>query len=108
MPPDDHDPVIDQIVERLVRDFHPDRIYLFGSRARGEGGPHSDYDVLLVLKEITDRKYRISQAAYLALRDVPAAVDVVVWAKDDFDRRQRSVASLPATVLREGRLLYAA
>jgi hypothetical protein len=61
-----------------------------------------------VLREITDRRYRLCQAAYVALRGVPAAVDVVVWGKDDFESRQRSPASLPATVIREGRLLYAA
>jgi predicted nucleotidyltransferase len=100
------DPVLDEIVSRLVRDFHPERIYLFGSRARGDSGPDSDYDVLLVLRELTDRRYRLCQAAYLALRGVPAAVDVDVWGKDDFDRRQDNPASLPATIIREGRLLY--
>ena len=101
------DPVLDEIVSRLVRDFQPERIYLFGSRARGEAGSHSDYDILLVLKALTDRRNRLCQAAYLTLRGVPAAVDVVVWAEADFEKRKRSPASLPATVIREGQLIYA-
>ncbi|HEX5009662.1 MAG TPA: nucleotidyltransferase domain-containing protein [Planctomycetota bacterium] len=108
MPVEVRDPVIDEIVSRLVARFRPERIYLFGSRARGEAGANSDYDVLLVLGELTDKRYRLCQAAYLALRGVPAAVDVLVWAQSDFEQRLRSPASLPATVLREGRLLYAA
>jgi len=102
------DPVIDEIVSRLVARFHPERIYLFGSRARGEVGADSDYDVMLVVRELTDRRYRLCQAAYLALRGIRAAVDVVVWSQGDFERRCEYPASLPATVMREGRLLYAA
>ncbi len=102
------DPILDQIVQRLVPAFRPRRIYLFGSQARGEAGPDSDYDVLLVLDELTDRRWRLCQAAYLALGDVRAAVDVVVWSTADFERRLRAASSLPATVAREGRLLYAA
>ena len=102
------DAVLGEIVRRLVEAFHPDRVYLFGSRARGESGPDSDYDILLVLPTLNDRRYRLSQQAYRVLRGVRAAVDVLVWSSDDFDGRLHVPASLPATVAREGRLLYAA
>lgn len=104
----EQDPVCDEIVRRLVEAFHPERIYLFGSRARGEAGPDSDYDILMVMRELKDRRYRLSQQAYRTLRGVEAAVDVLVWSKEDFDGRLHLTASLPATVAREGRLLYAA
>jgi predicted nucleotidyltransferase len=102
------DLVLGEIVRRLVAAFQPRRIYLFGSRARGDAGPDSDFDVLLVLDELKDRGWRVSQDAYLKLRGVAAAVDVVVCSVDDFERRSKAAASLPATVAREGRLLYAA
>ena len=105
---DERDAILDQIVQCLVPAFHPRRIYLFGSQARGDAGPDSDFDVLLVLDELNDQRWRVSQSAYLALRGVRAAVDVVVWSTADFDRRLPAASSLPATVAREGRLLYAA
>lgn len=40
---------ISEMVERLVRDFEPFRIVLFGSHAREEAHPWSDVDLLLVL-----------------------------------------------------------
>ena len=43
-----HDSILTEIVQRLTSAFHPERIYLFGSVARGEAGPHSDYDLLMV------------------------------------------------------------
>lgn len=104
----DRQAILDQIVQRLVPAFRPRKIYLFGSQARGDAGPDSDYDVLMVLDELTDRRWRLCQEAYLALGGVPAAIDVVVWSTADFERRLRAAASLPATVAREGRLLYAA
>jgi uncharacterized protein len=105
---DDRDAILDQIVQRLVSAFQPRRIYLFGSQARGDAGPDSDFDVLLVLDELKDQRWRVSQDAYLALRGIPAAIDVVVWPTAEFDQRLAARASLPATVSREGRLLYAA
>ena len=46
------DAVLAEIVSRLVACFQPERIYLFGSRARGDMGPDSDYDLLMVLDRL--------------------------------------------------------
>jgi predicted nucleotidyltransferase len=43
----DTDAVLAEIVRRLIAEFQPERIYLFGSRARGDAGPDSDYDLLM-------------------------------------------------------------
>jgi len=108
------DPILEQdaklaeIVRRLVARLHPEQIYLFGSRARGEAGPDSDYDLLVIVRESDLPGHRRDQQAYRALRGVGVAKDVLVWTRDEFDSRSRVVCSLPATVLREGRLLYAA
>lgn len=45
------DPVLAEVVRRLVEAYGPERIYLFGSVARGDAGPHSDYDILVVVPD---------------------------------------------------------
>jgi uncharacterized protein len=104
----DRDPLLTEIVDRLAQVLQPARIYLFGSRARGEAGPDSDYDILVLVDHPAEPRYRLSQRGFRALRGVPAAVDVVVWDLATFDARQHLPASFPATVAREGRLLHAA
>jgi len=103
-----HDPVLAETVRRLVAVLEPQRIYLFGSKARGDAGPDSDYDILVVVEHPTEPLYRLSQRGFRALRGVNAAVDVVVWDRETFDGRLHLAASFPATVVREGRLLHAA
>jgi predicted nucleotidyltransferase len=102
------EPVLAEIVRRLVKTCHPERIYLFGSMARGDAGPDSDYDILLLVEHPTEPLYRLSQRGFRALRGIDAAVDVVVWDRATFDARLHLPASFPATVVREGRLLHAA
>lgn len=102
------DPVLAEIVRRLVAALHPARLYLFGSRARGEAGPDSDYDIVALVDHPTEPRYRLAQQAFRALRGVPVAVDIVVWDRETFDARLHLKASFPATVVREGKLLHAA
>jgi len=106
--PTKSDPVLEQMVARLVREFAPDRIYLYGSRARGEQGPDSDYDLLVLVDEATEPGYQLAQRAHRCIRDLGVAADVLVWPKDAFDRRAHLKASLPGTILREGVLVHAA
>ena len=102
------DQVLKEIVRRLVEAYHPDRIYLFGSRARGETTADSDYDLLLVVPDDAPADRRRSRLAYQALRGTGVGADVVVWTCEAFEARRPLRASLPAAVLAEGKLLYAA
>ncbi len=102
------DPTLAELLHRLVPAYQPERVYLFGSRARGEVGPDSDYDLLLVVPDDAPPERRRSRLAYQLLRGTGVAADVVVCTRRWFERREGLKASLPGTVLREGRLLHAA
>jgi predicted nucleotidyltransferase len=104
--PRSSDPILAEIVRRLVEAYSPERIYLFGSVARGEAGPDSDYDIMLIVPDDAPPERLRSRLAYQALRGTGTAADVVVWPRSSFERRARVAASLPATVSREGVLLY--
>lgn len=102
-------------VDRFAADFadgsgeriRHGRIYLFGSAAKGEAGSDSDLDFLVVVPDETTAEKLRSTGYYKHLDGVAAAFDVIPWRKSDFEGRAAWVrASLPATVVREGRLLY--
>lgn len=103
-----NDSTLAELLRRLVPAYQPERVYLFGSRARGEAGPDSDYDLLLVVADDAPPERRRSRLAYEVLRGTGVAADVLVCTKTWFDRREGLKASLPGTILREGRLLHAA
>ena len=102
------DPILTEITRRLAEAYQPERIYLFGSHARGSAGPDSDYDLLLVVPDTAPIERRGSRLAYEVLWGVGTAADVLVWTRSAFDSRLHLRASLPAAVSAEGNLLYAA
>lgn len=104
----ERDPKLAEIVRRFVKAYQPERIYLFGSMARGDTGLDSDDDLLVVVPDDAASVRQDSDLAYRALRGTGIAADVLVWPRTRFEARKHVVASLPATVLREGKLLHAA
>ncbi len=102
------DAALAEVVRRLVNAYQPERIYLFGSVARGDAGTDSDYDLLIVVPDDAPPEKRRSRLAYEALRGTGTAADVLVCTRSYFEDRRSLKASLPGTVLREGRLLHAA
>lgn len=103
-----NDAVLAEIVRELVEAYQPLAIYLFGSKARGDASSDSDYDLMVVVPDDAPPERRRSRLAYERLWGTGAAADVLVWTRKAFDSRLHLRASLPGTIQREGRLLYAA
>lgn len=92
--------------DRLVSVLKPRMIWLFGSRARGDAKPDSDFDFLVVLKDgLSDEAYH-SGIGEPAMRGTGLPYDVVPYAWSDFIHERERPGSLAATVVAEGRLLY--
>ncbi len=98
--------VLDDIVRRVVEVAAPERIILFGSAARGEMGPHSDVDLLVVVE--TDDTHRLTGDIYGNLFGVGAPVDVIVASPEHVERYRDTHALVIKPALREGRVIYGA
>ena len=97
--------ILDKIIQRIVEVADPEKIILFGSAARGEMGPNSDVDLLVVKSGVHRR--RLTQAIYMNLFGVGQAVDVVVVTPEDIERYKDSFALVIEPALREGKVIYA-
>jgi uncharacterized protein len=97
-----------RVIERLVETLQPERIFVFGSQARGEARPDSDIDLLIVVPHSDLPPHRRDQEAYGAVGRHLVPLDILVMTRAEFEQRRAASASLPATVLHEGRVLYAA
>jgi predicted nucleotidyltransferase len=102
-----NDETLRMATERLVHEFQPRRIILFGSHARGTADAHSDVD-LLVVSPVSGSRRALMVAMDRALRGLGFARDVVVLTPEEFERDRH----IPGTVARpawlEGRTLYEA
>ena len=95
------------IVRRVVEAAEPEQIILFGSAARGEMGPDSDID-LLVIKAGKFNRCRLTTAIYRHLRGKGAAVDVVVVTPEEVQRYGDSPYLVLQHALKEGKVVYGA
>lgn len=98
------DATLTDLTRALVERFAPDRIVLFGSRARGDHRPDSDYDLLIVVGGPSAPSEDVVRRA---LRDVHRNVEVVVDTRERFERRRTDVGTLEYAADREGRILHA-
>lgn len=98
--------VLADVVQRVVDAASPDKVILFGSAARGEMGPSSDID-LLVVKDTTDRAKEVERI-YSRLWGVEAAVDIVLVSPGDLVRHRNSLGLVYKPALRDGRVVHEA
>ena len=99
--------VIEQLVRRIIEIVQPLRIILFGSAARGEMGPDSDIDVLVVMPEGIHRR-RTAQLLYRQIRGLGVPFDILVATPNDLEMYRDNIGLIYHTALREGREVYAA
>ncbi len=97
---------IEIMVDRIVQKFQPERVILFGSHARGDGGPDSDVDLLVVMPvEGSKREKRIEIRG--ALHDIHVPTDIIVTTPEAFAWRKEVVGTIERPADREGEVLYA-
>ena len=96
--------ILEDIVNRVVEIARPEKIILFGSAARGEMGPNSDVDLLIIRKGGHSRK--LVGQIYRKLHGVGAAVDAVMVSPADVERYKDSHALIIKPALAEGRVVY--
>ena len=99
------DDLVQEVVQRIVEAAQPDKVILFGSRARGNARPDSDFD-LVVIKNSDEPGYRRDASLYLALAGLNAPVDVMVYTPEEV--REWSAVPQPfiTTAVREGKVVY--
>jgi len=100
-----NDDLMQDIIRRIVATAQPEKIILFGSRARGDARPDSDFDIL-VIKQSDEPGYRRDAALYLALAGLNAPVDVLTYTPEEVRDWSAVPQAFLTTALREGKVVY--
>lgn len=91
--------------DRIVESFHPEKIILFGSQARGDASAHSDIDLLVIFQELSSH-HEQAVAIRRILSDFPIAKDIVVTTTQEVDEYGHLVGTVLRPALKEGKILY--
>jgi predicted nucleotidyltransferase len=102
--------VLSDMVQTIVREVDPERIYLFGSRVRGEARQDSDVDLLIVVSEPfgpEHSRFEEINRVYRAVSSFRIPNDVLLYSSDEFVKWSQSLNHVVGRCSREGKLLYA-
>lgn len=94
-----------EVVDRIAGRFHPDRIILFGSAARGDASAHSDLDLLVVMPVEGSCRAKANEID-LALADRLVPVDLIVVTPEQFERQKDLIGNVIRQAAREGTVVY--
>ncbi len=89
-----------------MEEFHPQKVYLFGSHAWGQVDDDSDVDLMVIVEEMSASPTRMARRAYGCLRGLHFAKDILVRSARSFQENALQSATLEAQVARRGKLLY--
>ena len=103
--PTEYEAALREAAERIVRRFGPDKIILFGSAARGQGGPDSDADLLVVMPVAGSKRQQAVQID-LALEGIPIPIDLIVVTPEEVEKYRDAMGTIIREAVREGTVLY--
>jgi hypothetical protein len=98
--------LLEEITRRLVAEFDPEQIILFGSHAWGQPDDDSDVDLFVIVSESELSPTRRDQEACRCMGNLPVAADILVRTRHEFERFQNVYASLECQTVEQGKVLY--
>lgn len=98
--------LLEQMTQRLVTALKPEQIILFGSYAYGKPTKDSDVDLLIIVSESDEPRYRRARKAHRALRGMGIPKDILVMTRAEVERQAGVSNSLVSQALRQGKVLY--
>jgi uncharacterized protein len=90
------------LLARIEKEYRPTQVWLFGSRARGAAGPHSDWDFLVVVPDGTEERVMDPLYAWQTQKGSGVVADLVVCTESDFREDRETVNTIGYVVAREG------
>ena len=97
---------IEAAVKRVVAQFHPERVILFGSYAYGDPTPDSDIDLMVVMQHDGVAARKAADIRLVLPDDVP--IDLIVRSPEKVEERLRMNDVFMREIVEKGRVLYAA
>ena len=99
------DTSLQEMIHRILAAGNPQKIILFGSRARGDARPDSDYDLLLIEPSDLPR-YKRAARYRRALVGLAPAKDILVWTPEEVAEWRDVPNVFITSVVREGIVLH--
>ena len=93
-----------EITQQIVEEVAPDKIILFGSRAKKKQTKESDYDIFVLKNDITHKR-KLAQKIYLKL-DVDVPVDIIVETPERFNQLRDNPFLIYSEIAKYGRVIY--
>lgn len=95
-----------ELLDPVVAYFRPRQVILFGSRARGDHGPDSDIDLLVVVDDDTPAERLTLRAGRDSRRSYREPADVIPVREETFRRKCQIAGTLPRAAVLEGVVVY--
>lgn len=100
--------LLDDILQRLITEYSPEKIFLYGSQVWGEPDDHSDIDLCIILEHTTLSPAERIRIGLRALKGISVPVDLLVVTEDEIKDRMKHPSTLIHKVYSKGRVLYEA
>jgi len=97
--------ILDEVARRIVENFHPEKIILFGSQARGTADSHSDVD-LLVISAIKEKRRKLMVDMRSVLNELEYAFDLIILTREEFERDRKIPGTVGRYASKEGKVIY--
>ncbi|MDO9578624.1 MAG: nucleotidyltransferase domain-containing protein [Candidatus Cloacimonadales bacterium] len=97
--------ILDEVVQRIVINYQPDKLLLYGSQACGKEQTDSDFD-LLIIKDNKLPRHKRSREVRPFLRGIKFPIDIIVYTQAEIEKWQNVKNSFIYNVLNSCEILY--